>query len=256
MAVSSTRWARPCGRLSTAMCRHALDAAAPGVAKVLRDLRELGGEQFAPRNDHEIDRGRGALRTELPEHLSNQAFGPIALDCAAELPGGDDAEPGSRQPVREQQEREKPAVKAGAAIEHGAELAATSNPPAFGESERGRLRTRLPRRISWGSAIVRDGPVPDAGIAFNCARARTCRQRRRLFQEPPRAGPLRRGNGQALAPFCAPSLDNQTAVLRSHPGQEAMGAPPPAAIRLKRAFTLHNDPYPCETELCRRKPRW
>src|SRR4029450_4127992 len=117
MAASSTRWARLSGRLSTAMCRHALDAAAPGVAKVLSDLNELGGEQLAPRDDHEIDAGRRGLRTELPGHLSNPPFGPITLDCAAELPGGDDAQPGSRQPVLEQQEREKPAVKAGAAIE-------------------------------------------------------------------------------------------------------------------------------------------
>jgi|SRR5688572_9701480 len=190
MTASSTRWARLSGRLSTAICRQALDAAAPGVAKVLSDLRELGGEQFAPWNDHEIDPGTGALRTKLPEHLSNQTFGPITLDCAAELPGGDDAQPRSRQPVREQQEREKPAVKAGAAIEHGPELATTSNPPTFGESGRGGLRRARPlRRTSRGSAIVRDGPVPDAAIAFSCARARTCRQRRRSFQEPPRAGP-------------------------------------------------------------------
>src|SRR4029453_15664535 len=72
----------------------------------------------------------------------------------------------------------------------------------------------------------------------------------------PRGAPcraLRRGNGQALAPFCAASLENQAAVFRSHPGQEAMSAPAPAAIRLKRAFTLHNDRYPCETELCPEK---
>jgi hypothetical protein len=190
MAASSTRWARLSGRLSTAICRHAIDAAAPRVAKVLSDLRELGAEQLPPRNDHEIDPGRGALRTESPEHLSNQPFGPITLDCAAEFPGGDDPQPGSWQPVREQQEREKPAVKPGATIEHGPELATPSNPPAFGESgRRGLRRARPPRRISRGSVLVRDGPVPDAGIAFSCARARTCRQRRRSFQEPPRAGP-------------------------------------------------------------------
>ena len=140
MAASSTRWTTLSGRLSTASCRHALDAAAPGVAKVLSDLRELGGEQLAPGDDHEIDPGRGALRIELPEHLSNQTFGPITLDGAAEFSGGDDAQPGYRQPVREHQEREKPAVKAGAAIEDGPELAATSNPAALGESGRGGLR--------------------------------------------------------------------------------------------------------------------
>lgn len=172
MAASSTRWGRLSGRLSTAICRHALDAAPPGVAEVLSDLRELRGEQLASGNDHEIDRGRRGLRTELPEHLSNQPFRSITLDRAAEFPGGHDPQPGAGQPVRKQQEREKPAVQTDAAIEHGPELATTPNPPVFGENRRGR-----------------DGPVPDAGIAFSCARARTCRQRRRSFQELPLAGP-------------------------------------------------------------------
>jgi hypothetical protein len=216
MAASSTRWGRRSGRLSTAMCRQALHAAAPGVAEILRDLGEPGGQHLAPWNDHEIDRGRRPLRSKLPEHLSNQSFRPITLDRPAELPGGHDPQPWARQGIGKQQEREKPALKTGAAIEHPPELATAPYPSVFGECGRGRPRS---------------------------------------FQEPP-VQCLRRRNGQALTPLCAAPLEDVPAVLRGHPGQEAMSAPPPAAIRLKRAFTLHNGRYPCETELFRRKPRW
>jgi hypothetical protein len=189
MAASSRRWERVRVRLSTAICRHALDSATPGVAKIPGNLGELGGQQLAPRNDHEIDRCSGSLRSELTEHLSNQSLRPIPLDRAAKLPRGDDPEPGRRQPVRKQQEREEPAVQTSAAIEYGPEVATPPNPPVFGECGRGRLRrARFRGGISRGVAIVRDGPVRDAGLALSCAPARRCRQSPRSSQEPPRAG--------------------------------------------------------------------
>src|SRR5262245_41485085 len=108
MAARSTRWERVSPRLSTAMCRHALDSAMPGSAEIAGDLSELGGQQLAPRNDHEIDRSTGGLRSELPEHLSNQSLRPIPPYRTAKFPGGDDPKPGLRSPVREQQKREEP----------------------------------------------------------------------------------------------------------------------------------------------------
>jgi hypothetical protein len=190
MAASSRRWERVRVRLSTAICRHALDSATPGVAKIPGNLGELGGQQLAPRNDHEIDRCSGSLRSELTEHLSNQSLRPIPLDRAAKLPRGDDPEAGRRQPVWKQQECEEPPVQTSAAIEYGPEFATPPNPPVFGKCGRGRARTR--RSISHGCAIVRDGPVPDAGLPLSCAPARTCRQSPRSLQESRPVQGLRR----------------------------------------------------------------
>ena len=114
-----------------------------------------------------------------------------------------------------------------------------------GSPERSRLRSGWPAhpRPAQGPELRRETTLRDA---------QRCRERSRTAKTPPespvdarspRQG-LGRRNGQALAPFGAPSLEDVASVLRGHSHQEAVSAPPAAAIRLKRAFTLHNSRTP------------
>jgi hypothetical protein len=119
--------------LSTAVRLHAIDAAPPGDAEILGDRREFGTGEFAPGNHDDIDARSRFRWTEFPEHLSNQPFGPIALDCATELSRRDDPQTRGRESIGEHQEREQPAMYADSTIEHGAEFAAASNPALFWE---------------------------------------------------------------------------------------------------------------------------
>ena len=51
---------------------------------------------------------------------------------------------------------------------------------------------------------------------------------------------------EALAALGAAALQDVTAVLRGHAHQEAVGAATAPAIRLKRAFALHDARNPCK----------
>lgn len=72
------------------------------------------------------------------------------------------------------------------------------------------------------------------------------------IQETGAAGPIGLRNGQALPPFGAAPLENDTAVLRAHPHEETVGAPTAAAIGLERA--LHGTPG--RGRVVPAKPRW
>jgi hypothetical protein len=165
--------------LSTATRRlHAIDASTPGDTEIPGDGCEFGTEELSLGNHDEIDTRPGLRGTKLPEHLSNQAFGPITIDRAAEFAGGDDPETRGGEPIREHQKREQPAMYADSTIEHGAEFAAASNPALFWERGRGR-RDRV--RIALSSV---EG----------------CRRTPRSLQEPPRSGPktMKRSGACAL----------------------------------------------------------
>jgi hypothetical protein len=49
-----------------------------------------------------------------------------------------------------------------------------------------------------------------------------------------------RRNGETLATLRPTALQHLAAVLRGHPDQEAVGLLPPAAVRLKCTFALHD----------------
>lgn len=106
-------------------------------------------------------------------------------------------------------------------------------------------------RCGW-PALPRPAQGPEFRRETILRHAQGRRERSRTAKAPPqspvaarspRQG-LGRRNGQALAPFGATTLEDVSSVLRGHSHQEAVGAPPAAAVRLKRAFTLHNSRTP------------
>jgi hypothetical protein len=74
---------------------------------------QAGVEQFAFRDDDDVEAGRELVATE---NLSNQSFSSISLDRAPQLPGGGDSQPAHRQAVREREQRQIAAVRLYAAI--------------------------------------------------------------------------------------------------------------------------------------------
>jgi hypothetical protein len=74
---------------------------------------QAGVEQFAFRDDDDVEAGRELVATE---NLSNQSFSSISLDRAAQFPGGGDSEPANGQAVREREQRQIAAVCLYAAI--------------------------------------------------------------------------------------------------------------------------------------------
>ncbi len=118
-----------------------------------------------------------------------------------------------------------------------------------------RLRTayRRRRRHSCRGRHATRQRAPDPPELRRTAALRQAQgrpERSRRADVPPespvaaRAAPcraLRGRNGEPLTPFCAASFQIVTAILRGHPDQEAVRAPAPPAIRLKRAFALHAD---------------
>ena len=74
---------------------------------------QAGVEQFAFRDDHDVEAGRELVATE---NLSNQSFGSISFDRAAQFPGSGDSEPADGQAVREREQRQIAAVCLHAAV--------------------------------------------------------------------------------------------------------------------------------------------
>src|SRR5437899_4731239 len=74
---------------------------------------QAGVEQFAFRNDDDVEAGRELVATE---DLSNQSFSSISLDRATQFPGSGDSQPAYRQAVRERKQRQIAAVRPNTAI--------------------------------------------------------------------------------------------------------------------------------------------
>src|SRR5688572_20605690 len=146
MARMATR--RPAVRResATAARAEAIETPPECAAEILERRLEFSVEELAPRNDHEIDRGVDSdprRESDLgSEHLSNQAFRPVSLDGAADLPRGHDPQPRAIESGLQQQEREETAVDPLAGIEDGAELPALANPSRAGKSCRRAARPR------------------------------------------------------------------------------------------------------------------
>ena len=147
----------------------------------------------------------------------------------------------SREPIqrgRQQQEREETAVNA--------------LPRSKTELNSRRLRIRrwrgnpddepLALRATCSTGVATRG----CGLIVSIALTARDRGGPTSRPSPPARPGLRGGNRQPLAAFGAATLQDVTAIFRGHAHQEAMSAPAAAAIRLKRAFTLHNARNPCE----------
>jgi hypothetical protein len=114
--------------------REAIEAPAPDIAEIFGNVSELRIEQFAPRDHDEIHRDRSLTGPgEMPEKLSDQAFGSIALDRSAQLLGGDDPQTGRGSRGRQHQEREEPAMQPGPSVEHRSKLWTAPDSPLLGE---------------------------------------------------------------------------------------------------------------------------
>jgi len=98
---------------------------------------QAGVEQFAFRDDHDVEAGRELVATE---NLSNQSFCSISLDRAAQLPGSGDSEPADGQAVREREQRQIAAVCLHAAVVNLLILGAPTYPFVSPERERAGFR--------------------------------------------------------------------------------------------------------------------
>lgn len=77
------------------------------------------------------------MKGKLTEHLSNQTFSFIPLNCAAEFLRGDDTEASRRATVRQQKDREVTPLKSRAAFEDHLKFWTSPNAPLFRETLRG-----------------------------------------------------------------------------------------------------------------------
>ena len=73
----------------------ACEGASPEGSEVPVEIAEGSIEQFAPRDDDQIERSVRGL-VDQPEDLSNEAFSPVSPDGVTKLPRRHDAKPGPR----------------------------------------------------------------------------------------------------------------------------------------------------------------
>ena len=117
----------------------------PQGSEVAIEVAEGSIEQFAPRDDHQVE---SHVRRPLhePEDLSNQSFSPVSVNRVAELPRRDDTKPNPRRRAGRIEQREKSGRDARARVEDPAELAAPSHPLRLAERVRRQGCAKLARR--------------------------------------------------------------------------------------------------------------
>jgi hypothetical protein len=98
---------RPTGRADLPLAGSS-KVAFESVAELGFKGNQAGVEQFAFRDDDDVEAGRELVATE---DLSNQSFSSISLDRAAQFPGSRDSQPAYRQVVRERKQRQIAAVR-------------------------------------------------------------------------------------------------------------------------------------------------
>src|SRR5688500_19477997 len=104
---------------STGMVRgQSRDGTPPGASKVLFDLGQLSGEQFAAGDDHQVDTGATLQRLTEPEHFSNQSFSAISADRVSQFSRRDYPKPGGWTGVTSHEQGKKPAGHANTGIEN------------------------------------------------------------------------------------------------------------------------------------------
>ena len=91
---------------------------------------QAGVEQFAFRNDDDVEAGRELVATE---NLSNQSFSSISPDGPTELAGRRDAEAADAELVGEQKDRRVAAMDLDAAVVHLLELGTAADPLGWSE---------------------------------------------------------------------------------------------------------------------------
>lgn len=204
------------------MSGNPIQAAAPGILKVQFEGGEGGVEQLPPRDHHDVNCRLPGW--QVPENLSNQPFSSIALHRSAYLPRSDNAEPGDRAIVGQQQQREEPAVEAGATFENLLKLGATPDAPLWRETL---------RRPAAGLRRLHYLALPTSAMSP--------------------VEPLFRGHGQSLAALGATALEDQPALFRRHPHEKTVRASAAPVIGLKSAFAFHTFRDPCSSRISAEK---
>ena len=111
--MSPSAIATPTGRSEDLALPVASKGSLEGVTKLGFKGSQAGVEQFAFRDDDDVEAGRELVATE---DLSNQSFSSISLDRAAQFPGSGNSQPAHRQVVREREQGQKTPVCADAAV--------------------------------------------------------------------------------------------------------------------------------------------
>jgi hypothetical protein len=136
-----------------------------------------------------------------PEDFSRQPLGAVPLNRAAQPAGGRHSEPCPWASVREQEHSHEPTLKTRAVLINPFKIRSTAD--ALRRHQRLGLHVRL-----FGSAIDFTSTLVS--------------------------------HRQALAPFAAPSLEDEAAVFSCHPHAEPMSLLAAAVVGLKCSLAFHN----------------
>jgi hypothetical protein len=110
------------------MCGDPVGAPPPEVPEIVGESGKRRLKQFAARNDDGVEPESFVALKVLPEHFADQALGPVSADGVPQFLRRHQTQPRDRPTIREQEQREMPALQAEAPVEDVLELHPTPDP--------------------------------------------------------------------------------------------------------------------------------